>query len=192
MKSDRGCQDELVLGVPHLSPFQYFSCSFFFFSFFFFSCSKKFLSMPEQSHLAEPASLCRSSRYLAQCLLDFTKGSCTFLPSHTCVTQESFNFFKAGSTSAAARTRVRRECDRKKKEVAPPSTGGTVERSSSAWVWKGTWVRERNTQSEKQRALRMLVFLNTCSSQSLQSRKGSWLQVLGLAVPMGAELSPCS
>ena len=67
-----------------------------------------------------------------------------------------------------------------------------MERSSHAWVWKGTWGREWDTQSEKQRALRVLLFPNTCSSPSLRSRKGSWLQVLGLAVPASAELSPCS
>lgn len=147
--------------------------------------SIKFLSMPEQSHLAEPALLLRSGRYLAQLLLDFTKGSCTFLPSHTmtCVTQESFNFLKAHSPSAAAGTRVRREGDGAKDNLVPPITGGTVERSSCAWVWKGTWGREWDMQSEKQRALRMLVFPNTCSSQSLRSRKGSWLQVLSLTVP---------
>lgn len=80
--------------------------------------------MPEQSHLAEPALLLRSSRCLAQLLLDFTKVSCTFLPSYTltCVSQESFNFLKAGATSAAAGTRVRREGDSEKEEVVPPDT----------------------------------------------------------------------
>jgi len=47
-------------------------------------------------------------------------------------------------------------------------------------------------QSEKQRALRTLVFPSTCSSQSLWSRKGAWLQVLNLAVPAGVELGPRS
>lgn len=40
----------------------------------------------------------------------------------TCVTQESFNFLKVGSTRTAAGTRVRREGDSEKEEVVPPST----------------------------------------------------------------------
>lgn len=56
----------------------------------------------------------------------------------TCVTQESLGFLQAGSASAAAGPGVRREGDGEREEVVPSFTGGTVETSSCAWVWKGT------------------------------------------------------
>lgn len=75
-------------------------------------------------HAREHSSPFRFGRYFAQLLLDFTKGSCMFLPSHsmTSMNLESSDFTKAGSASAAAGTRVRREGDSEKEEVVPPST----------------------------------------------------------------------
>lgn len=72
------------------------------------------------------------------------------LPPHamTSVTWESFDSLKVGSTTAAplgfqidgVGTRVRREGEgeEEEEEVVPPSTGETMERRPSAWLWEGT------------------------------------------------------
>lgn len=75
-------------------------------------------------HARENSSPLRFGRYLAQLLLDFTKSSCMFLPSHSMMSLnlENSDFVKAGSASAAAGTRVRREGQSEKEEVISPFT----------------------------------------------------------------------